>query len=239
MLDLRPFRSLGRMDIDWLSARYHFSFADYYDRSRMGLGPLRVWNDDTIAARGGFPPHPHRDMEIITYVRSGAITHEDGMGNRGRTKAGDVQVMSAGTGVVHAEYNREDEDIQSFQIWIQTDARGHVPRWETRAFPTAEAGSGLRPLASGRPAHLEAGALLIHQDATLFGGVLRPGESWSLDLEGRGAYLVPTRGTLTAGDGAATVVVGTRDGLAVTETTRLTLTAGDEETEVVLVDVAL
>lgn len=239
MLDLRPFQSLGRMDIDWLSARYHFSFANYYDRSRMGLGPLRVWNDDTIAAHSGFPPHGHKDMEIITYVRSGAITHEDGLGNTGRTQAGDVQVMSAGTGIMHAEYNREDTDIQSFQIWIQTDAQGHTPRWETRAFPTADGGTGLRPLASGRPAALDQGALLIHQDATLFGGVLAPGEAWSLDLSGgRAAYLVPTRGGLTARDDSGdTVAVSLRDGLAVTETDSLTLSAGDAETEVVLVDV--
>jgi len=237
MLDLRPFPPLGRMDIDWLSARYHFSFAEYYDRSRMGLGPLRVWNDDTIAAKSGFPPHPHRDMEIITYIRSGAITHEDGLGNRGRTEAGNVQVMSAGTGIVHAEYNLEPEEMQLFQIWIQTDARGHAPRWESRAFPTAEAGGGLRPLASGRPAHLDAGALAIHADATVYGGVLRPGETWSLDLTGRAAYLVPARGGLTADDGAETIPVNTRDGLAVTETDRLTLTAGADEAEVVLVEV--
>lgn len=239
MLDLRPFRGLGRMDIDWLSARYHFSFAEYYDRSRMGLGPLRVWNDDTIAAKSGFPPHGHRDMEIITYIRSGAITHEDGLGNRGRTEAGNVQVMSAGTGITHAEYNLEPEDTQLFQIWIQTDARGHQPRWESRAFPTAEGGTGLRPLASGRAAELEAGALMIHADATVLGGVLAPGQSWTLDLAGRAAYLVPARGTLSATDGGDPVAVGTRDGLAVTDTTSLTLTAGDEEAEVVLVDVAI
>lgn len=240
MLDLRPFQSLGRMDIDWLSARYHFSFADYYDRSRMGLGPLRVWNDDTIRAGTGFPPHGHRDMEIITYVRHGAVTHEDGLGNQGRTQAGDVQVMSAGTGIMHAEYNREPEDTTLFQIWIQTNARGHAPRWETRTFPTAETGSGLRPLASGRAADLAAGALPIHADATLLGGVLAPGDRWSMDLSGRAAYLVPARGSLTAtDDSGATVTVSLRDGLAVTDTTTLTLTAGEEETEVVLVDVRL
>lgn len=239
MLDLRPFKSLGRMNIDWLSARYHFSFADYYDRSRMGLGPLRVWNDDTIRAHSGFPPHGHRDMEIITYIRSGAITHEDGLGNVGRTVAGDVQVMSAGTGITHAEYNREDEDVQVFQIWIQTDARGHQPRWETRAFPTAETGTGLRPLASGRDADLAAGALPIHADATLFGGVLSPGQTATFDLGGRAAYLVPSRGTLTAlDDDGVGITVNTRDGLAVTATKTLTLTAGNAETEVVLVDVS-
>ena len=105
MIDIRPFSSLGHADHGWLNARHHFSFANYYDPSRMGWGRIRVWNDDQIAAQSGFPPHPHNDMEIITYVRTGAITHQDSMGNKGRTGAGDVQVMSAGSGVVHAEYN--------------------------------------------------------------------------------------------------------------------------------------
>ena len=109
MIDIRPFNSLGHADHGWLNARHHFSFANYHDPARMGWGRIRVWNDDQIAAKSGFPPHPHRDMEIVTYVRTGAITHQDSMGNKGRTGAGDVQVMSAGTGVTHAEYNLEDE----------------------------------------------------------------------------------------------------------------------------------
>ena len=121
MIDIRPFASLGHADHGWLDARHHFSFADYHDPARMGWGAIRVWNDDRIAAKSGFPPHPHRDMEIITYVRTGAITHQDSMGNKGRTGAGDVQVMSAGTGVTHAEYNLEDEETTLFQIWVQTD----------------------------------------------------------------------------------------------------------------------
>jgi len=122
MIDIRPFNSLGHADHGWLDARHHFSFAKYHDPSRMCWGRIRVWNDDKIGAKSGFPPHPHRDMEIITYVRSGAITHQDSMGNKGRTEAGDVQVMSAGTGVQHAEYNLEDEQTTLFQIWVQTDA---------------------------------------------------------------------------------------------------------------------
>ncbi|MEP6869737.1 MAG: pirin family protein, partial [Novosphingobium sp.] len=109
MIEVRPFASLGHADHGWLDARHHFSFANYYDPARMGWGNIRVWNDDTIAAQTGFDPHPHRDMEIITFIRTGAISHEDSQGNKGRTGAGDVQVMSAGTGIVHAEYNHEDE----------------------------------------------------------------------------------------------------------------------------------
>ena len=124
MIDIRKFDSLGHADHGWLNARHHFSFADYHDPTRMSWGAIRVWNDDRIAAKSGFPPHPHRDMEIVTYVRTGAITHQDLLGNKGRTGAGDVQVMSAGRGVTHAEYNIEDEQTTLFQIWIETDKPG-------------------------------------------------------------------------------------------------------------------
>src|SRR5438874_11375707 len=118
MIQRRPFDSLGGANHGWLDAKHHFSFADYHDPSRVHWGALRVWNDDTIAAGTGFPAHPHADMEIITYVRDGAITHQDSLGNTGRTEAGDVQVMSAGRGVRHAEYNRETKPTQLLQIWI-------------------------------------------------------------------------------------------------------------------------
>ena len=115
MIDIRPFDTLGHANHGWLDARRHFSFASYHDPDRMGWGNIRVWNDDTIAAQSGFPPHPHNDMEIVTFVRSGAITHQDSLGNKGRTAAGDVQVMSAGTGITHAEYNVEDEATTLFR----------------------------------------------------------------------------------------------------------------------------
>ena len=129
MIDIRTFNSLGHANHGWLDAHHHFSFANYYDPARMGWGRIRVLNDDTIGARSGFPPHPHRDMEIVTYVRTGAIAHQDSMGNKGRTGAGDVQVMSAGTGVTHAEYNLEDEATTLFQIWIETDRPNAPPSW--------------------------------------------------------------------------------------------------------------
>ncbi len=147
MIDIRPFASLGHADHGWLDARHHFSFANYHDPSRMGWGRIRVWNDDKIAAQSGFPPHPHRDMEIVTYVRTGAITHQDSMGNKGRTGAGDVQVMSAGTGVTHAEYNLEDEQTTLFQIWIETDRPSAPPSWGAMPFPkesrTVKAGESI------------------------------------------------------------------------------------------------
>ncbi len=224
MLDLRPFASLGRFDNDWLKARHHFSFSEYYDPQRMSWGPLRVWNDDTIQPQTGFPPHGHADMEIITYVRKGAISHGDSQGNRGRTAAGEVQVMSAGSGIRHSEMNLEDVETQLFQIWIMPNARSLKPRWEARTFPPASAGNGLVPLASGRGAP---GALEIAQDATVFAGQLTAGASVSHALPGgRLAYLVPTVGSLTV-DG---ITVGARDGLAVADLDTLTLTATEDAT---------
>ena len=149
MIDIRKFDTLGHADHGWLDARHHFSFANYHDPDRMGWGALRVWNDDEIGPKSGFPPHPHADMEIITYVRTGAITHEDSMGNRGRTGAGDVQVMSAGTGVRHAEYNLEDETTTLFQIWILPDTRGGEPSWGAQPFPKGDRSGRFVALASG------------------------------------------------------------------------------------------
>src|SRR6185295_16558776 len=138
MIEKRAFDSLGKFDADWLAARYHFSFSGYRDPARMNWGALRVWNDDTIQPKTGFPPHPHSDMEIITYVRTGAITHQDSMGNKVRTEAGDVQVMSAGSGVTHAEYNLEDESTTLYQIWILPKAHGGKPFWGAAKFPKGD-----------------------------------------------------------------------------------------------------
>lgn len=160
MITVTPFEDLGTFKNEWLDAHYHFSFANYHDPDRMGFGPLRVWNDDTIDAKTGFDAHPHRDMEIITYVRKGAISHEDSMGNKGVTAAGDIQVMSAGTGIVHSERNDEDEAVTVFQIWITTDARGHEPRWDARKFPKGAVSGALPVLASGRAGDDD--ALMIH-----------------------------------------------------------------------------
>ena len=124
MIELRPFAKLGGADHGWLKAKHHFSFGSHYDPDNMGHGSLRVWNDDEIAPNTGFPAHPHANMEIITYVREGAITHQDSLGNKGRTEAGDVQVMSAGSGIRHAEYNLEPTNTRIFQIWIEPTHQG-------------------------------------------------------------------------------------------------------------------
>jgi redox-sensitive bicupin YhaK (pirin superfamily) len=157
-----PYEKLGHADHGWLDARHHFSFASYWNPGRVQFGALRVVNDDKVAAGKGFGAHPHDNMEIITYVRQGAITHKDSLGNTGRTGAGDVQVMSAGTGVVHSEYNLEKEDTRLYQIWIMSNRENVEPRWEAREFPKAPVEKGPLPvLVSGREEDKNKGALFI------------------------------------------------------------------------------
>lgn len=229
MIDVRPFNTLGGANHGWLNARHHFSFANYYDPARMSWGRLRVWNDDEIAARSGFPPHPHADMEIITYVRTGAITHEDSMGNKGRTGAGDVQVMSAGTGVRHSEFNLENEMTTLFQIWIEADKRGATPSWGAREFPKSDRSGKFSVLASGDPGD---DALTINADAKVLGATLKAGERLTYSLaEGRRAYLVPAVGAVDV-NGTA---LNARDGAAIKDEAEITITAKDDA-ELVMVD---
>ncbi|MGT2513089.1 pirin family protein [Sphingomonas panni] len=230
MIDKRDFTSLGHADHGWLNARHHFSFANYYDPKRMGWGAIRVWNDDEIAANSGFPPHPHKDMEIITYVRSGAITHQDSMGNKGRTAAGDVQVMSAGTGVRHAEYNLEPETTRIFQIWIEPRQKGGAPSWGAKPFPKGERSGRFVTLASGYDE--DGDALRIRAEARVLGATLKAGESVEHSVgDGRHAYLVAATGAITI-DGVA---FQARDGAALSGGQTVTITA-TEDAEIVLVD---
>ena len=234
MIDIRPFASLGGADQGWLNTRHHFSFADYHDPARLHWGKLRVWNDDEIAPGTGFDPHPHRDMEIVTYVREGAITHRDSMGNEGRTEAGDVQIMSAGTGVVHSEYNREAVPTKIFQIWIIPDRHGATPNWGAKTFPKAAREAAFEVLASGRPADASNGALPLNADAAVLAATLKTGQTVRLPLgPGRAAYLVPATGAVEVNG----VPVGPRDGAAISDEAEIVVTAR-EDAELVLVDAA-
>ena len=228
MIDIRKFNTLGHADHGWLDARHHFSFANYYDPARMGWGRIRVWNDDAIAAKTGFPPHPHRDMEIVTYVRTGAITHQDSLGNKGRTGAGDVQVMSAGRGVTHAEYNLEDERTTLFQIWIETDKIAAEPSWGAKPFPKDSREGAFQLLASGDAAD---GALTINADARILGATVKAGSSIALDADPeRHLYLVPSGRVRVNG-----IPAEPRDGVAITGESRIEI-AADDDSELVLVD---
>ena len=232
MIELRPFDSLGAANHGWLDARHHFSFAGYHDPARTNWGRLRVWNDDTIAAGAGFPPHPHRDMEIITYVREGAISHRDSLGNEGRTGAGDVQVMSAGTGIQHSEFNQEDEATTLFQIWILPDNPGGDPSWGARPFPKDDRAGQFVTLASGIAGDED--ALPIRSNARVVGATIKAGDTVTYPISSdRHAYLVPATGKIRIGD----VEVNARDGAAITRVDAITITA-IEESEIVLVDAA-
>ncbi|PGH58836.1 hypothetical protein CRT60_02240 [Azospirillum palustre] len=232
MIDLRPFESLGGENHGWLDAKHHFSFANYHDRKRMNWGNLRVWNDDTIAPHTGFPTHPHRDMEIVTYVREGAITHQDNLGNKGRTEAGDVQVMSAGTGIAHSEYNLEDVTTRIFQIWIMPTRSGEKPGWGSKPFPKGDRSGHFITLASGYSD--DGDALPIRTDARVLGATLKAGETATYPLgKDRRAYLVPASGAVEI-DG---VRVNARDGAAIADLDTLTVTAL-EDSEIVMVDAA-
>jgi hypothetical protein len=229
MIDVRPFSTLGGADHGWLKARHHFSFANYYDPNRMSWGRLRVWNDDEIAAKSGFPPHPHNDMEIITYVRTGAITHQDSMGNQGRTGAGDVQVMSAGTGVRHSEFNLEDETTTLFQIWIEADKLGAQPSWGAKTFPKNDRSGKFSVMASGDP---DDGALTINADAKVLAATLNAGESLTYALgAGRRAYLVPAVGAVQVNG----TTLNARDGAAIRDEAEVVITA-TADAELVMVD---
>ncbi len=227
MITIYPYSELGHADHGWLDARHHFSFAGYVNPDRHRFGALRVINDDTIRAGGGFDTHPHRDMEIITYVRRGAITHRDSNGNKGRTQAGDVQVMSAGSGIFHSEYNLESEDTTLFQIWIEPNQRGVNPDWDSHVFPKTPVKDGLNLLVSGdgdAPLH-------IHQDARIYAGKLTAGTVIRHPLHQQ-AYLLVSEGELTLDHQPMT----RGDGAEITGTDSVRLEA-ITDTEVLVIDV--
>lgn len=229
MIELRPFDRLGRFRNEWLDANYHFSFSGYHDPNRMGEGALRVWNDDTIQPHTGFPPHGHQSMEIITYVRKGAITHKDSMGNTGRTEAGDVQVMSAGAGVQHSEWNADDETCQLFQIWILPREAGGKPGWGTRKFPKCARSAQWATFASPDGAD---DSLVIKQDAKVMGATLRAGDTLSYTVDPRRhGYLVLAAGSISLNGH----VLNARDGAAITGAETLEL-KGIQDAEIVFVD---
>lgn len=234
MINVVPFDRLGRMQIDWLNSRFHFNFSGVAAPMGFGFGPLRVWNDDEIQPKTGFPMHGHRDMEIITYVRRGAISHEDSLGNKGRTPAGDVQVMSAGTGIMHSEWNAEDDITHLFQIWIEPREARLKPRWDQAQFPKGDRANRLVPLASGEDAVRKAnpGTLLIHQDATLYGALLEKNSTTEYELaDNRMGYLVVADGKVVLSGQE----IPTRAGAALVGAGKLEI-AVDEGAEILLFD---
>ncbi|MET3911315.1 redox-sensitive bicupin YhaK (pirin superfamily) [Bradyrhizobium sp. S3.3.6] len=233
MLQLRSKETLDHGDRGWLKARHHFIVSAEGNLANGPLGALVVWNDDEIAPGMGFGRHSHADMEIVTYVRQGAVTHEDSAGNLGRTVAGDVQVMSAGTGISHSEHNRDDGPLKLFQIWLRPRQPGGTPRWDSRKFPKTDRAGHLIELASGNPENAE--ALTIRADASVLGATLlaRTTLTHTPSAHLRHTYLAPAQGAILVN--GQRVAVG--DGLAAIDEPELTITA-IEDAEFILVDVA-
>lgn len=208
MITIRPSYERGHANHGWLDTYHTFSFASYFDPENMGFRALRVINDDRVAARMGFGSHPHRDMEIITYMLDGELTHKDSIGEGGVLRAGDVQHMSAGTGVVHSEFNRSDKELHLLQIWILPEKEGLKPVYDQKNFPAEEKLNALRLIAAG---DAKDGALKIHQDVNLYASLLEEGKSVTHTLRpGRHAWVQVAKGFVTVngnelrpGDGAA------------------------------------
>ena len=222
-----PYKNLGRANHGWLDARHHFSFASYHNPKRTGFGVLRVINDDIIKAGAGFDTHPHKNMEIITFVREGAITHRDSKGNVGRTEAGDVQVMSAGTGVFHSEFNLESEDTNIFQIWIEPNEMEVEPQWGAHAFPNEASQDQLTLMVAGDGS----APLSIHQDAFIYAGNLSQGTTLTQKIKHQ-AYVVVSEGSLKIGGHELTK----GDGLEIEDLSEVDLTALTD-TKILLIDV--
>lgn len=209
MIKIRKSEDRGAANHGWLDAKHTFSFASYYDPEYMGFGPLRVINEDRIAGGGGFATHPHENMEIVTYVMSGALEHKDSMGNRGVISAGDIQYMSAGTGVRHSEFNASpSEEAHLYQIWIEPNAKGHKPRYAQQALAELAKPNEFNLFVSGDGRD---GSTEIHQDTDVFTATLSKGIKLSHTfVEGRVGWLQLARGEvevngipLTHSDGAA------------------------------------
>jgi hypothetical protein len=230
MLQIRKGNDRGLADYGWLKSYHSFSFAHYYDPEHMGFGPLRVINEDRVSPGRGFGTHGHRDMEIISYVLSGSLAHKDSMGNGSALRYGDVQRMSAGTGVTHSEYNHSDKDSVHFlQIWVEPNVKGIAPSYEEKHFDAESKKGRLRLIASpdGRD-----GSVLIHQDASIYASILNDDDQIRHELApGRIAYLHVVQGRVFANG----TELGSGDALKVTGESALTLTQG-EKAEVLLFD---
>jgi redox-sensitive bicupin YhaK (pirin superfamily) len=223
-------------DHGWLDTRWHFSFADYHDPANMNFGPLRVFNDDVVKGGGGFDMHPHRDMEIITYVISGQLEHRDHLGNRGVVHPGEVQVMSAGKGIMHAEFNAsQTEPVRLLQLWVLPRHRNNKPRWEQRQFTPAQRGGRLLPVVASTDTD-DADTLKIDQDATIYVSALKAGESVEhrSPESGRKAYLFVIDGAVTL-DGDTKLAAGDQARVELGDEATLSVRA-DADAELILLD---
>jgi redox-sensitive bicupin YhaK (pirin superfamily) len=230
MIELRPAAERGHANHGWLDANHSFSFADYYDPRHMGFGPLRVLNDDRIGAGAGFPTHGHRDMEIVTYVLDGELAHKDSMGNGSVIRPGDVQRMSAGTGVMHSEFNHSNtQETHLLQIWIEPKFRGTAPGYEEKHFDANGKRGQMRLIASSDGSE---GSVTVNQDIKLYAGLFDGAEEASVGLaQGRRAYLHVARGEVQANG----MVLKAGDALKIVDEKEIRISGG-KDAEVLLFD---
>jgi redox-sensitive bicupin YhaK (pirin superfamily) len=232
MLSVRPSEARGRADFGWLDSRHSFSFGHYHDPAHMGFGDLRVINEDRVSPAGGFPSHSHRDMEIISYVLEGGLEHKDSLGNGAVIRPGDVQRMSAGTGITHSEFNAsKNEPVHFLQIWILPERRSIAPGYEQRSYSNADRQGRLKLVGSrdGRE-----GSVTIHQDVALYAALLAKGEKVTLTLApGRHGWLQLAQGAVTANG----QWLRSGDGAAFSDEAKIEISA-DEAAEILLFDLA-
>jgi len=231
MITVRRADERGTANLGWLDSRHSFSFGHYYDANHMGFGPLRVINEDRVRAGGGFDTHGHRDMEIISYVLEGALEHKDSIGTGSVIRPGDVQVMSAGSGIRHSEFNHSNkEGVHFLQIWVMPDQQGLAPRYDQKTFPDAEKRGRLRLVGSpdGRD-----GSIVVHQDAEIYASLLDSGQAVTHVLQAhRKGWVQVVRGAVTVNGEA----VGAGDGVAVQDEPELAITARANGSEVLVFD---
>ena len=233
MIKHYEFKNLGKANHGWLESSHHFSFADYYNQARMGFGTLRVINDDWVKAGTGFPTHPHRNMEIVSFIRSGAITHKDSEGNKGITPAGEVQVMSAGTGISHSEYNLSKEPLTFYQIWIEPNKHNVKPRWESKPFSNTSNSTELPLLVSGYPEDKN-NTLYINQLARIYGGKLKKGVQYVQNIEHQ-MYVLASTGKIKVSDNQTSIMMRHGDGAEISKQKRVTIEVL-EDSEMILID---
>ena len=225
--------SLGKANHGWLKSHHHFSFANYYQPKRMGFGTLRVVNDDWVQPGTGFGSHPHKNMEIISYIRSGAISHQDSTGNKGTVKNGEIQVMSAGSGIVHSEYNLTKTPLTFYQIWIETNKFNVKPRWDSKMFPAKPVSSELPLLVSGYPED-QGDTLFINQMARIYGGKVTKGAKFEHSIDHQ-VYILASDGSFEIQDNASRNIMSQGDGAEVTKSKTVTITALTN-CEIVIID---
>lgn len=234
MIKHYAFNTLGKANHGWLASSHHFSFANYYNPARMGFGALRVINDDWVKPGTGFPTHPHQNMEIISFIRTGSITHKDSSGNKGVTAAGEVQVMSAGKGIAHSEYNLSKSPLTFYQIWIEPNKHNIKPRWDSKIFNSESDGKSLPLLVSGYSED-EGKALFINQLARIYGGKIKKGVRFTQRIDQQ-MYVLASSGSFKLIDDQAEVVMQKGDGAEVTKQKEITIEAL-HDSELILLDV--